>query len=298
MNDVVSACAQAENLRAVAIIVGLEGPAYRPLGAMMAIFEDQSFEGHVSSGCIEADIVAQCQNLKEAKVVRYGLGSPYMDLKLPCGGGMDILLIPNPDQTLFQQVEQALLRRTPIALCLSLVSGEMSLSEKTETVATNREIHIRFEPPIRFFVFGNGHEARIFSDLANGAGHPVQLFSTSDDTLNRCKIPPEAQHLMTCPKIGNLTEIDHRTAIVLFFHDHDLEEAILTDALKTDAFYIGAQGSFKTHQKRIAGLKALQATGVERVRGPIGLIPSTRDPQTLAISVLAEVHSVASQMAQ
>jgi len=62
-------------------------------------------------------------------------------------------------------------------------------------------------------------------------------------------------------------------------------------ALASPAFYIGAVGSRRTHAAR---LDALREQGVDeealgRIAGPIGLIPATRDPSALAVSVLAGV---------
>ena len=70
---------------------------------------------------------------------------------------------------------------------------------------------------------------------------------------------------------------------------------LLRHLLARPAFYIGAQGSRATQASR---LRQLAEMGVapelrERVRGPIGLIPSSRDPKLLAISVLAEVVMMA-----
>jgi len=84
---------------------------------------------------------------------------------------------------------------------------------------------------------------------------------------------------------------DDRCAALLFYHDHDYEPQILRALLDRPAFYIGAQGSRATQATRLAHLARMGVPPdlLERVRGPIGLIPSSRDPRLLAISVLAEV---------
>jgi xanthine dehydrogenase accessory factor len=84
---------------------------------------------------------------------------------------------------------------------------------------------------------------------------------------------------------------DDRTAIVLFFHDHDWEPPILAGALQTPAFYIGAQGSQRARDARLQALQliGIESTSLARLHGPVGLIPSARDAGTLAVSVLAEV---------
>ena len=44
---------------AMAIITGVEGPSYRPVGAIMALGPDQQRVGSLSSGCIEGDLLVQ-----------------------------------------------------------------------------------------------------------------------------------------------------------------------------------------------------------------------------------------------
>ena len=73
--------------------------------------------------------------------------------------------------------------------------------------------------------------------------------------------------------------------------DHDWEPAFLTAALATPAGFIGALGSQKTQTARIAHLaeKGSSEHDLKRVRGPIGLVPSLRDANLIAVSALAEV---------
>jgi xanthine dehydrogenase accessory factor len=77
------------------------------------------------------------------------------------------------------------------------------------------------------------------------------------------------------------------------FHDHDWEAALLKQALASDAFYIGALGSARAHDARCQSLLdlGLFAAQIERIHGPIGIIPSMHDASSLAISVLAEIIS-------
>ncbi|MEM7243078.1 MAG: XdhC family protein [Pseudomonadota bacterium] len=281
--------------KALAVIVGQEGAAYRPLGAMMAIYEDGRHSGHVSSGCIEADIVARALDAEQIETFRYGQGSPFMDLTLPCGGGMDILILPDPDMDVLMAAHENLLARIPTTLSIQTGTGALALSDTTQTQLADGVFSLAMQPAMKFFVFGNGHEAQSFAELVDGAGYPLELYSTNRDTLEDCKIPVAQQHHLVSPKIPDPSAIDAWSCIVLFFHEHDLEDQILRDALSTPAFYIGAQGSFTTH---VARLEVLRAAGepedaLARIHGPIGLIPKVRDPQMLAISVLAEIHKVA-----
>jgi xanthine dehydrogenase accessory factor len=86
-------------------------------------------------------------------------------------------------------------------------------------------------------------------------------------------------------------EADRWTAIILLFHDHEWEHALIEWALDTPAFYIGAQGGAPARDDRIGRLRATGhgEDALARLRSPIGLIPRARDPGVLALSILAEV---------
>ena len=74
---------------AIAFITNTEGGAVRSVGAAMAIGEDQRTYGYVSGGCIDADVRLQAIDAiqtNRVKQLRYGKGSPFVDLPLPCGG--------------------------------------------------------------------------------------------------------------------------------------------------------------------------------------------------------------------
>ncbi|MGB3625931.1 MAG: NTP transferase domain-containing protein, partial [Henriciella sp.] len=84
---------------------------------------------------------------------------------------------------------------------------------------------------------------------------------------------------------------DPYTAFILMFHDTDWETPLLKQVLAGPAFYVGAVGSSKTQARRLDGLRqaGLAEPVLQRVRGPVGLIPSMRDASMLAVSTLAEI---------
>lgn len=242
----------------LAIIVGTEGPAYRPKGAGMVVLPDGRRFGHLSSGCIDADVALQALRDGNPRVLRYGRGSPFMDLALPCGGSLDILIAPRIPARHLRRAQADLAARRPATLRL----GAFTL-----TVA----------PELRFTVFGIGPEAQTFAAVTRAAGYLVNLFSPDEDT--------SASRFDKWPQD---VELDDRTAVTLFFHDHDREIPLLKHALKSPAFYVGAMGSKRAALTREAILKA-QGFCVDRLRQPFGLIPSARNPGSLAVSVLADV---------
>lgn len=284
----------------LAIITGVVGPSYRPVGACMAILAGQERVGSLSSGCIESDIVlhaAQVLISGQPRTVKYGQGSPYIDIKLPCGGGLEILLVPRPDRRVLAQLTQNQIRRQPCTLNINSVTGAMDITAGGGTAKNGDVFSLRLLPEPFFYVFGKGPEASTFTDLVQSAGYRNLLLSPDPETLNFGQASGcEVRHLKQ-PGIPAEIHPDPWSAIILFFHDHEWEPPILKDALASDAFYIGAQGSQRARDARMKELELLciDRDDIVRLRGPIGLIPSVRDARTLAVSVLAEVLNVAHQ---
>ncbi|WP_225029530.1 XdhC family protein [Xinfangfangia pollutisoli] len=150
---------------------------------------------------------------------------------------------------------------------------------------------IGFRPPLRFAVFGTGAEAAAFSGLVRGMGYEHVQLSHEHASLAAVRVAGSPTlHIDAGRPIAEL-QADTDTAAILFFHDHDLEPAILQHLLRTPAFYIGAQGSRAAQAVRLARLRemGLPDDQLRRIHGPVGLIPSSREPNALAISVLAEI---------
>ena len=277
----------------LAIIVGVDGPSYRPLGTMAAVFEDGTQVGSLSSGCIDADVrrhAVEAQLEGRARLLRYGAGSPFRDILLPCGGGLDILVIPRPDRSVLAGVAECLADRRPASIEVDIDSGSIRPGDGQEASAIGRKVRVAFEPDVQFVVFGMGPEAGTFSSLAQSAGYASVLLSSDETARTLASTSGCTTRPLVSDEFPEDLLVDASTGIVLFFHDHARETAILGGALSTPAFYIGAQGSRRVHEARLTALRdlGLSEAQLSRVHGPVGLIPSARDPGTLAVSVLAE----------
>jgi xanthine dehydrogenase accessory factor len=294
LRDPVADLLAAEEDGVLALITGVEGPSYRPVGAVMAIDAEGRRTGSLSSGCVENDIALHALEVlatDHPKVIRYGRGSPFMDIQLPCGGGLEIALVPRPDREVLAALTAAKEERRAVTLAVDLAGGGLTLSPEGESGRAGDLFRARFLPEIRFLVFGKGPEASTFAALVQAAGYPSLLLSPDAETLETGRQAGAGTQALTLPGWPGGLEVDDRTAIVLFFHDHDWEPPILIGAVRTPAFYIGSQGSRRARDARLMELEAMGMTERERarLRGPIGLVPSARDARTLAVSVLAEV---------
>jgi xanthine dehydrogenase accessory factor len=86
-------------------------------------------------------------------------------------------------------------------------------------------------------------------------------------------------------------EVDERTVICVLTHDPKFDVPLLEVALRTPAAYIGAMGSRRTHDDRLARLRETGMTEEElaRLRSPIGLDLGARTPEETAVAIAAEL---------
>ncbi len=246
---------------ALCTIVSIEGAFSRRLGAQLAIRPDGTIVGSLADGCLEKQLASDARSLTAPTVLRYGRGSEKIDFRLPCGGGLDILIDPAPDHSACRAVAAKLTAREPANLPLPY-NAHMQRR--------------RFIPALALTAIGEGPELEAMSRIAIAAD--ITATAIKKDQLALGREPDFAVP-------------DRWTASVLLFHDHEWEGPILRHVLSGPAFYVGAQGGETARMKRINNLLAdgIDESQVARIRGPIGVIPSCRDPETLALSVLAEI---------
>ena len=277
---------------ALVTIVGIVDTASRNLGTHMVVAEDGDYAGSVSSGCIDgsvADFALQSIASGDRRRVQLGAGSNFIDLQLPCGGGVDLLIVPSPDTGVIRRVLASLDERRSCALLIT--PDSLEFLESTEAAADEDCFIVGYRPKLRLILAGRGAELTVFCRLVASCGFSVTAYSPDEVDVESCRsFAAEAFHLANTAVRPELTA-DRWTAIVTLFHDHDWEPNILLAALASEAFYIGALGSRKTHANR---LETLGRLGVDdkaqaRVTGPIGLVPSMRNATMLSISTLAEI---------
>lgn len=280
----------------LAMITGVIGASYRSPGAMMCLGADGTMAGSLTNGCIEGDLALQAAQTLTTRTparLRYGAGSPFFDIRLPCGGGLDVLLVPQPDPQVLADLACLTQCRTPFALAVA-PDGGLSLRPSQPTGWDGDQFIINQQPELRILIFGEGPEASVFTRLVHSAGYAHHLTTTSETTARFLQDLGGSASVQVGASGGLSFAIDPWTAVVTFFHDHDKELAVLQYALNSPAFYIGAQGSLRVAETRRHKLAALgvSAEALGRLHAPIGLIRSARDPQTLAVSVLAEIIAV------
>ncbi|NKC51963.1 XdhC family protein [Ochrobactrum cytisi] len=106
----------------IALLTATIGPAYRNPGAAMVIAPDDRWVGALTSGCVEADVALHARDVRmtgRPKRLRYGADSPYFDIRLPCGGAIEIMLFPLRDRTVLERLAERRRSRVPVNLRIS-----------------------------------------------------------------------------------------------------------------------------------------------------------------------------------
>jgi xanthine dehydrogenase accessory factor len=281
---------------ALVTITGLTGSSSRPIGSLMGVTADGGFAGSLSGGCIEAAVVAEAREAircGQPRQVRYGAGSPYIDIRLPCGGGVDLLFHPAPDPDVVVQAVARLEERHPLALAQGRSGGlHVRPGLVRQAPGWRGETFLSwYAPPLGLVVVGHGAESLALVRLALSGGTAPTLLSPDERVLTLATaVGARANPLKNLRPSPHLLA-DPWSAVVFLFHDHALESSLLEQALTQPWFFIGAMGSRRTHAHRLAALRerGLPEEALARIVAPLGLIPSARDPVTMALSALAQV---------
>ncbi len=151
-----------------------------------------------------------------------------------------------------------------------------------------------FNPSLRMLIVGAVHIAQPLSRMASVAGYDVTVIDPRASFATDERFPGITLNGEWPDDGMRDLDPDRRTAIVTLTHDPKLDDPGIEVALKSDAFYIGALGSRKTHAARVERLTAagFSETEIARIHAPVGLSIGSVSPAEIAVSILAQVTDV------
>ena len=294
---------------ALATVVDTWGSAPRRVGAQLAISGGGEMQGSVSGGCVEGAVVVEALEAIEdgkARLLEYGVNDgDAFAVGLACGGTIRVLVEPVAEEALPLSVLEALVQaradRRAAAYEVDLKGGPGRLvfeghadrfrkdrSGVEEDGDTFVAIH---NPPLRLIVVGAVHIAQALVPMARIAGFDPVVVDPREAFGSEARFP-DARIVNDWPDAA-LAEVgvDARTAVVLLTHDPKLDDPALHLALKSDAFYIGALGSTRTHASRVARLQeaGFGTAEIDRIAAPVGLDIGSASPSEIAVSILAQM---------
>lgn len=278
---------------AIATLVAVSGSAPRDLGAQMLIAGDQ-YWGFLSGGCIEADVA---RHGREAiadgapRLLRYGEGSPWIDIKLACGSGISVLVEPiAADEPAVAALLDGWQGRHTVLWSSDGTQRRASPSDESHADHWDGARYTRlFTPPLRLVLVGEDGAAITAASLALEMGWEVALINPGGP-----EAPPFAgiaYHRSDPATALAAIGVDRWTAIAVLSHDREDDERGLAAALQSEALYVGAIGARVRLEQRLDRLRGhgVSEAAIARLHAPIGLYGFGKAPREVALSLVAEV---------
>ena len=292
----------------IATVVETWGSAPRRVGSQLIVSGDGHIAGSVSGGCVEAAVVLEALDaLKDGKtrLLEYGVSDDdAFAVGLACGGKIRVLVEPvgkQMPQKLLQELVDAIAKDQSVIYEINTKTFQSRLvyNEYNDRIRQDRsgfkDDKITFlnvhSPRLKIDIVGAVHIAQALVPMAKIAGFSPRVIDPRESFANRERFG-SIEISNDFPDVA-LTKIEPncRTAVVLLTHDPKLDDPALHIALRSEAFYIGALGSRKTHMQRKSRLKnaGFSEKQIDRIYAPIGLNIGAASPEEIAISILSEI---------
>ena len=290
-NDGVLAAARAwKGARmALATVVSTWGSAPRPRGSHMIVHEDGRFEGSVSGGCVETDILTTAAEViagAPAVLKSYGVAdTAAWEVGLPCGGQIEVLVQPVSDAgfapALFDAIDAARAEGKAFDVATDLAAGRSGAGDFVN----------RYDPPRRLLIVGAVQIAQALAGLARELGISCTVIDPRARFLTEARFPATMLDDRWPDEAVNALRPDPATAVVALSHDPKIDDPALIAALSGPTGYVAALGSRKSHAARLARLAAagVGADDLARIEGPAGLDLGAIGPAEIALSIAASM---------
>lgn len=285
-------------------VVQTWGSAPRLPGAILAVREDGQLIGSVSGGCIEDDLAdkARHQQLPNTTaMMEYGVSrDEAQHFGIPCGGRLQIFVEPLNDSQQILPLIAHIEQRQLVKRSVHVHTGQIKLAEALPGSAAQLEgdwFHTYFGPKWRLLIIGANQLGSMLATMAQTLDFDVLICDPREDIRAQWRING-VQWMDGMPDdVVQAIQPDAHTAIVAVTHDPKLDDMALLEALKCEAFYVGALGSRKNQEKRRERMRMfdLSESDICRLHGPVGLPIGSRTPSEIAIAILAEIIQVRTQ---
>ena len=271
------------------------GSSPRPAGSMAAVRDDGAIVGSVSGGCVERELAESFVGAHENRLLSHHIDDEQARrYGLTCGGRLELVF----ETLAHASVPEALLE-------------QIAARKRMRRITTVGESVVRIESadPDDGFAFDGSTMQQVFGPtwrlLLVGAGQLSRYVAEFAQTLEFevvvCEPRAPFRHAWHVPGVTLLDTLpddavlDHardvRSAALALSHDPALDDLALQEALDGQAFYIGALGSRRSHDRRCERLRGLGVDdgSLGRIHAPIGLDIGSRTSAEIAVSIVAEL---------
>lgn len=276
---------------ALATVVSTWGSAPRPRGSHMIVHQDGRFEGSISGGCVENDVLQHAAEViagRPAHLETYGVADgDAWAVGLPCGGEIAVLIQPvgeggfDPDH--FDRIARSAERGQGLALSTDLTTG-LTIAGESAGQFVNR-----YDPPRRLLIVGAVQIAQSLVSLAQAIGVTPVVIDPRGRFLTQERFPGVELDDRWPDEAIAARQPGASTAVVTLSHDIKIDDPALEAALRGPTGYVAALGSRKSHAARVGRLSALgfSADDLARIDGPAGMDIGAVGAAEIGLSIAA-----------
>ncbi|MFP8968341.1 XdhC family protein [Pokkaliibacter sp. CJK22405] len=295
------------------VVYATEGSAYRKAGAMMMVNDLGQQYGLLSGGCLEADIIRRARKVMQTRITEtltYD-GTDEDDLSfqlgIGCGGTVHIVLQPVTGRIndALGELQQALSQRQPGEFHLSLDSTnarfqpQRSSDKPLKADQLGRVVSLNGErwlvspivPPPHLLIVGGGMDAKPVAAMAHLLGWQVSITDPRAANARREHFPQATHILKTLEApLAEFVQAERVDVAILMSHNLNLDAQALATLATTPLGFaqsLGPRHRFEEVLSR-AGITARQLPFP--VANPAGLDIGGQLPESIALSMLAEIH--------
>ncbi|CUS02946.2 conserved protein of unknown function [Candidatus Promineifilum breve] len=329
--DIDSWLAAGETAIALATVIAAWGSAPRRAGAKMAFTAGgAAIAGSVSGGCVEGAVIDAGEAVLATgrpQLLHFGVADETAwSVGLACGGEIDVF-VERLDPATYALARQWALADTVgaivtvvggpdellgrrVAVGADSVIGSLGAGLDAEAATLARQArrpgrHVLLDgvelfidalrPAPALIMIGGAHIAVTLARLAGLLGYRTVVIDPRRAFGSAARFPDVDRLIQAWPDKA-LAEwpIGADAAVVTLSHDPKIDDPALRAALESDAFYIGALGSRRTHAARRARLAAVGFSDdqLDRIHAPVGLDIAADNPEEIALAIMAEVVMV------
>jgi xanthine dehydrogenase accessory factor len=298
----------------VAIIIKTRGSTYRKSGAIMLVSQRLSYQGLLSGGCLENDIVLHCEkqfieksdtlivyNMRDQADMLWGMG-------LGCDGEVTILLkylAANDNHLDFLDYLVELKAGTSFDLTIGKSPhyqfdysnamsnnnlSECTLNTKNQTDST----FISFAAPLKLLICGAPPDAIPVTSIAHQIGWNVEVIDHRLEYAQQQYFPLANQVNLVKRSQWKDFSLNFFDAAIIMSHQYQRDHAYLEKILNSEIPYIGLLGPIKRRDRLLRECNTDFAAHQGRLFAPIGLEIGADSPQTIALAIVTEIQAFTS----
>jgi xanthine dehydrogenase accessory factor len=278
---------------AIATVVSTWGSAPRPRGSHMLVAADGRFEGSISGGCVENEVLQAASDAiasGESRLMEFTIGDETAwEAHLPCGGAISVFVQPvsgdGYDPEIFAALAEARAAGRSLTVTTDLESGASRIANEP---GDGRFVN-RYRPARTLLIVGAVQIAQALVQFAAPLDTRAVLIDPRERFLTAERFPGVELDSRWPDEAIAARAPGPETAIITLSHDPKIDDPALIAALAAPTGYIAALGSKRSHAARVDRLTAAGITPEQlaRIDAPAGLPIGALGPAEIALSVAA-----------